>query len=110
ARLGAFEGKTQETPPVGEERLRECKWEKSTTIEIGKDWPSGVYVGKLSATQHRYQSYVVFIVRDDRTADFLFQCSDNTWQAYNKWPSQFALYDNGQHQWWWGGDVQVSYN
>ena len=25
-----------------------------------------------------WQSYVVFIVRDDRPADILFQCSDNT--------------------------------
>jgi hypothetical protein len=31
-------------------------------------------------------------------------------RPYNRWPSQFALYDNGQHQWWWGGDVQVSFN
>ena len=23
------------------------------------------------------------------------QCSTNTWQAYNRWPSQFALYDEG---------------
>ena len=29
-RLGPFEGKTQPTPPVGEERLRECRWEKCT--------------------------------------------------------------------------------
>ncbi|MCB1122574.1 MAG: hypothetical protein KJT03_13560, partial [Verrucomicrobiae bacterium] len=43
-------------------------------------------------------------------ADFIFQCSDNTWQAYNRWPSQYSLYDNGEHQWWWGGDVKVSYN
>ena len=35
-----------------------------------------------------WQSYVVFIVRDDRPADILFQCSDNTWQAYNRWPER----------------------
>ena len=39
-----------------------------------------------------WQSYVVFIVRDDRPADILFQCSDNTWQAYNRWPSNYSLY------------------
>ena len=48
--------------------------------------------------------------RDDRTADYLFQTSDFTWQAYNRWPSQFALYDDGEHSWYWGGDVQVSFN
>ena len=59
-----------------------------------KDWLSGVYLGKLSAAKHRYQSYFIFIVRDDRPADILFQCSDNTWQAYNKWPENYSLYDN----------------
>lgn len=94
ARLGPFDGKTQPTPDVGPERLRECRWEKCTTLEIPRDWVSGVYLGKLTATKHRYQSYVVFIVRDDRTADFLFQCSDNTWQAYNRWPDNYSLYTN----------------
>jgi hypothetical protein len=94
ARLGPFEGKAQPTPPVGEERLRECRWDKCTTLEIPKDWVSGVYVGKLTAMKHRYESYVVFVVRDDRKADFLFQCSDNTWQAYNQWPDGYSLYTN----------------
>ncbi|MSR52753.1 MAG: hypothetical protein EXS09_05620 [Gemmataceae bacterium] len=94
AKLGPFEGKVQEAPPVGEARLHECKWDKCTTFEIPKDWVSGVYVGKLAATKHRYQSYIIFIVRDDRSADFLFQCSDNTWQAYNKWPDSYSLYTN----------------
>ena len=34
----------------------------------------------------------MFIVRDDRPADILFQCSDNTWQAYNQWPSHYSVY------------------
>jgi hypothetical protein len=63
-------------------------------LKIPKDWISGVYLGKLTATEHRYQSYVIFIVRDDRKADFLFQCSDNTWQAYNAWPDSYSLYHN----------------
>jgi hypothetical protein len=79
---------------VGELRLRECQWERPVTLEIPKDWVSGVYLGKLRAKQHRYQSYVIFIVKDDRPADFLFQCSTNTWQAYNKWPETHSLYDN----------------
>jgi hypothetical protein len=79
---------------VGEQRLRECRWEPATTLEIPKDWVSGVYLGKLSAAKHRYQSYIVFLVRDDRPADFVFQCSDNTWQAYNAWPDNYSLYIN----------------
>jgi len=92
--FGPFKGKTQPTPPVGEQRLRECEWEPAVTITIPNDWPSGVYLGKLRATAHRYQSYVVFIVKDERKADVLFQCSDNTWQAYNAWPDNYSLYTN----------------
>ena len=36
------------------------------------------------------QSYVIFIVRDDRACDFLFQCSDTTWAAYNRWPDHLV--------------------
>src|SRR5262249_15268855 len=93
-RLGPFDGKPQATPPVGDERLRECRWDRSLTLDVPKDWVSGVYLGKLSAVKHRYQSYVIFIVRDDRPADFVFQCSDNTWQAYNAWPDNYSLYIN----------------
>ena len=103
-RLGPFAGTTQPTPPVGVERLRECRWEPCTRLTVPKDWTSGVYLGKLTATKHRYQSYLIFIVRDDRPADFLFQCSDNTWQAYNQWPDSYSLYTNDRKD----GKVLVS--
>lgn len=95
--LGPLAGGKQPDPPIGELRLRECQWEPSLTLKIPADWPSGVYLGRLTtvpdkADQPYWQSYVVFIVRDERPADFLFQCSDNTWQAYNKWPDDFSLY------------------
>ncbi len=108
--LGPFEGMTQIDPPIGAKRRRDCAWEPCASLTIPRDWPSGVYLGKLTAERGGWQSYLIFIVRDDRPADLIFQCSDTTWQAYNRWPSQFALYDNGEHQWWWGGDVQVSFN
>lgn len=95
-RLGPFKGQVQSTPPVGPQRLRECQWEPCTTLRIPADWPSGVYLGKLSGVEHRYQSYLIFIIRDDRAADFLFQCSDNTWQAYNAWPDSYSLYHNNR--------------
>jgi hypothetical protein len=41
------------------------------------------------------ESYVIFIVKSRRPADVLFQCSDLTWQAYNKWPGWDSLYDDG---------------
>ena len=108
--LGPFQGTTQPDPPMGERRLRECRWEPSAAITIPRDWASGVYLGKLTAQRDSLQSYVIFIVRDDRRADFIFQCSDTTWQAYNRWPDQFALYDNGKEHWYCGPNVDVSFD
>lgn len=102
ATLGPFEGKTQPVPTMGEKRLMECKWAPCTSLKIPADWPSGVYLGRLTTLPNRepgtgnpepyWQNYIVFIVKDDRPADILFQCSDNTWQAYNKWPENTSLY------------------
>ncbi len=105
-----LQGTPQPMPALGAKRLRDCQWAVATTLKIPSDWLSGVYLGRLRTQRTGIESYVVFIVRDDRRADLLFQCSDHTWQAYNRWPDHFALYDNGEHSWWWGGDVQVSFN
>ena len=110
ASLGPFQGEIQPDPPVGSNRLRDCQWSPCTTLTIPEDWVSGVYLGKLTAAREQLQSYVIFIVRDDRRADFLLQCSDTTWQAYNRWPDQFALYDNGKEEWYCGPGVDVSFN
>ena len=95
--LGSLQGKPQTVPPVGERSLRECKWEPAASLKIPSDWLSGVYLGRLTTLPEKeiepyWQSYVVFIVRDDRPADILFQCSDNTWQAYNRWPDNYSVY------------------
>jgi hypothetical protein len=95
--IGPLDGAPQPVPDVGPQRLRECCWDTSAALTVPSDWTSGVYLGRLSTlTKHQgtgdWQSYVVFIVRDDRPADLLFQCSDNTWQAYNEWPAADSLY------------------
>ncbi len=95
--LGPFQGVAQPTPEKGEKNLHECRWKASTTLTIPQDWVSGVYLGRLTVippdeTVAAWQSYVIFIVRDDRPADILFQCSDNTWQAYNQWPDNYSVY------------------
>ncbi|HUQ68917.1 MAG TPA: N,N-dimethylformamidase beta subunit family domain-containing protein [Planctomycetaceae bacterium] len=95
--LGPLQGETQPTPPPGEKNLHECRWKPTASLTIPADWPSGVYLGRLNTlppdeTVAPWQSYVVFIVKDDRPADILLQCSDNTWQAYNQWPSNFSVY------------------
>ena len=112
-KLGPLEGKVQPDAPVGKNRLRECCWEASVQFTIPDDWISGVYLGRLttvpeSADEPYWQSYVVFIVLDHRPADIIFQCSDNTWQAYNKWPNNWSLYTDprGAH----AADVSASFN
>jgi hypothetical protein len=97
ATLGPLEGSEQGVPVPADRNLHECRWKPSARLTIPDDWPSGVYLGRLStlvepAVEPYWQSYVIFIVRDDRPADILVQCSDNTWQAYNRWPNNHSLY------------------
>ena len=110
ANLGPFVGQVQPDPRIGSNRLRECNWKPCVELEVPEDWLSGVYVGKLTALDNGHQSYVIFILRDERRADFVFQCSDATWQAYNRWPDHFSLYDDGHKFWYWGPGVDVSFD
>jgi hypothetical protein len=112
-RLGPFPGKPQEVPAVGALRLRECRWEPSVRFSVPMDWPSGIYVGKLTAEREGIESYLIFVVRDDRPADFMIQTSDTTWQAYNEWPGQYSMYyhDSRKGQMGYhGSETAVSYN
>jgi hypothetical protein len=111
--LGPFQGKPQPEPEIGPRRLRECFWDPTTELKIPADWPSGVYLGRLtripeSANVHAWQSFIVFVVRDDRPADILFQTSENTWQAYNRWPDDYSMYTDPRHP--WAPDVAVSFD
>ena len=111
--IGPLAGKPQPEPPVGKHRLRECQWEPSTSVTIPVGWPSGIYIGKLtcipeSKSEHAWQNYVIFIVRDRRRAAILYQASDNTWAAYNRWPDLWSLYTDPRHV--WAFDVAVSFD
>ncbi|NND08202.1 MAG: hypothetical protein HKN87_17620 [Saprospiraceae bacterium] len=94
--VGPIQGTAQPVPEPGDKNIHECKWESSIHIEIPTDWMSGVYLGRLTTVpqdgEPYWQSYVIFIVTDDRPADILFQCSENTWQAYNRWPNDYSIY------------------
>ena len=94
--ISPLQGAAQPVPTPGEKDLHECRWQPSTTLTIPDDWVSGVYLGRLTTLTGPdvpyWQSYVIFVVTDDRPADILFQCSDNTWQAYNQWPSHYSVY------------------
>ena len=62
-----------------------CNWAPSYILTIPSDWTSGVYLVLLTNAAG-YQNYVMFVVRDDRPAPFLFQQSVMTYQAYNNYP------------------------
>lgn len=111
--VGPLQGKPQLDASIGARRLRECRWDVSINLKIPADWQSGVYLGKLtalpeSASEHPWQNYIVFVVRDRRKADIIFQVSDNTWQAYNKWPNDWSLYTDPRHS--WASGVAVSFD
>ena len=80
-------------PPPREDQasgLIECDWKDPYILRIGDastdDWTSGIYLAKLTTSQTRKQSYIIFVVRDDdRKSDILFQSSVTTYQAYNNW-------------------------
>ncbi|MGC1242247.1 MAG: N,N-dimethylformamidase beta subunit family domain-containing protein [Chryseosolibacter sp.] len=97
--VGELQGRPQHVPGAGKDNLIECDWDVAYSMVIPDDWVSGVYIGKLTALQDSSQSYVVFIVKDTRNASVTFQCSDLTWQAYNRFPYWHSMYDEGQNPW-----------
>ncbi len=112
-KLGPLQGSPQAVPQPGVKNLHECGWNVSVSVLIPEEWVSGVYLGKLTTLpddQERpyWQSYVIFIVKDERPADLLFQCSDNTWQAYNRWPDNYSVYTDPKGQ--QGPWAQVSFD
>jgi hypothetical protein len=107
--LGPLQGTAEPTPQDGARSLLECNWKVGFSLQIPADWLSGVYLGKLAtlpAPGGQYldlemisEAYVIFVVRDDRKADLLFQVSDLTWLAYNRWPQWRSFYDLGNAPW-----------
>ena len=66
--------------------LTDCGWEPSYTLTVPPDWTSGVYLGLLTNSRG-YQNYVIFVVKDGRPAQYLYQSSVATYQAYNDYPN-----------------------
>ena len=108
--VGVLKGTPQNVPEAGKDNLIECDWDTGYSIVIPEAWVSGVYVGKLTALRDSSQSYVIFIVRDNRNADVIFQCSDLTWQAYNRFPYWHSMYDEGQQPWVNTNGARISFD
>ena len=108
---GTLKGITQAEPqPDSVTNLFECKWKESYSFSIPNNWMSGVYVGKITTLKDNSQTYVIFIVRDKRKTDFVFQCSDMTWQSYNRWPYWHSLYDLRHQPWNNQSGTIISFN
>ncbi len=110
AELGPFDVTPQPLPDIGLRRVRHCRWEPTVELTVEHSWRSGVYLIRLTALRSGIDSYAIFVVRDRRRADLVVQCSDFTWQAYNRWPSQWSLYDDGVKQWYVGPEVAVGFD
>src|SRR6185503_6637871 len=76
--------------------LVDCgNWAESASWTVPATATSGVYFAKLIRTSNGGASHIFFVVRDDAsTADLLFQTSDSTWQAYNRYGGN-SLYTGG---------------
>ena len=101
-------GVTQPAPTYDSSTgLIACNWSLSYTLDTSQatidstGWTSGVYLALLTNASN-YQTYIIFVVRDDaRIADLMFQQSVTTYQAYNNYPDDSktgkSLYDGGSY-------------
>jgi hypothetical protein len=84
--------------PVPEPRpgdgLVACRWPVSLRIPTGPEWPSGVYLARITDAGTRKQAFVPFVVREGTgaRAPYVLLLNTTTWQAYNDWGGA-SLYD-----------------
>ncbi len=90
----------QSQSPCGGEAssgLVDCgNWAESAAWAVPADAVSGIYFAKLEREDQASEgSHIVFVVRDDEAeSDLLFQTSDTTWEAYNRYGGN-SLYTGG---------------
>jgi Domain of unknown function (DUF4082)/Bacterial Ig domain/Fibronectin type III domain len=67
--------------------LADCgNWAVSASWAVPSNATSGVYIARPVRTDNNGASHMIFVVRDDAgNSDFLFQTSDTTWHAYNRY-------------------------
>jgi len=96
---GAVErkGGTQPMPEPDADGMIRCNWSESYSLVIPKNWVSGFYLARITGKPSGKQNHVIFVVREERKADLLFQSSVTTYQAYNNWggKSLYAHNSNG---------------
>ena len=61
-------------------------WAVSASWAVPSTAVSGVYIAKLTRTDTQGSSQITFVVRNDSsTSDIVYQTSDETWEAYNRY-------------------------
>ena len=87
--------------------LLDCgNWGVSASWQVPTTAVSGVYLARLSVPSMNAESDIVFVVRDDTShSDAVFQTSDSTWVAYNKYGGS-NFYEGGAI----GRALKLSYN
>jgi hypothetical protein len=81
--------------------LTDCgNWAVSASWAVPAAAVSGVYIARLIRSDNQGASHIPFIVRSDAsTADVLFQTSDETWQAYNRYGGANFYTGSDQNMW-----------
>ena len=83
--------------------LVDCDWREPVRLATRDDsqpdgWTSGVFLARLTADGTLAQSYILFVVRDDkRRAGLWLQLPVTTYQAYNAWGGK-SLYHWGSSE------------
>ena len=61
-------------------------WAVNQTVTTTQNWPSGVYLIRVTRDDTLNEGHVLLVVRDDtRQADVLYGVPDTSYQAYNEW-------------------------
>lgn len=87
--------------------LYDCgNWAVSASWSVPGTAVSGVYLARLRRADLNATSHITFVVRDDSSrSELLFQTSDTSWQAYNRYGGS-NFYGGGAN----GRAYKVSYN
>ncbi|MBR8832762.1 MAG: DUF4082 domain-containing protein [Stigonema ocellatum SAG 48.90 = DSM 106950] len=98
-RNGSLNGSPQNPFTVTDSatNLVEVNWSISTTLSVGTNWTSGLYVANLTHGASGKQTQLWFVVRNDSsTSDILFESGFSNFHAYNN-SGGYSLY-------WWNSN------
>jgi len=90
--------------------LVDCgNWGVSASWTVPSDAVSGVYLVDMTRTDTGGDNYMLFVVRNDAShSDILYQTSDTTWQAYNRYGGNSLYFGSANTS--TGRAYKVSYN